>query len=352
MAIASFSLRIQRINLALLAIFCLTAGSAFAQESKPDPKKAPPKPLDSEVVELLTKDNVRLMATYYPSREGKEAVPVIILHDSKTDRNAYHTLALTLQSVGHAVIIPDMRGYGESNKVKQFGGQPDIEIDAKRMPIRGYDLMVGVDLDKVRSFLKDENDQGKLNLNQLCIIGVGDLGCALAINWTVRDWTFQEISAVKQSRDVHALVLVSPEPTFKSLAIPKLITPLAKIEGPNKTSAERLSMFFVVGAGKPGNNVKPNEWRDASSYAETFTRFHPKAEDKQDIKDNQTVFFGEMPTTLQGGDLLSPAMLKTPVQIEGFKPIPLQTMILTFIDWRLVDKAKEFPWSSRKLPGG
>src|SRR5690606_37341174 len=132
--------------------------------------------------------------------------------------------------------------------------------------VQAYDFMVGVDLDKVRSFLKDENDQGKLNLNQLCIIGVGDLGCALAVNWTVRDWTFQEISAVKQSRDVHALVLVSPEPTFKSLVIPKFITPLAKIEGPNKTSAERLSFFVVVGGGKPGETVKPQEWRDAESY--------------------------------------------------------------------------------------
>ena len=348
MTVALFSHRFHLWSLAWLTALSLLAGTVSAQA----PKKAPPKPIEPEVVELLTKDNVRLMATYYASREGKVAVPVVILHDSKTSRDAYHALALTLQSVGHAVIVPDMRGYGESTKVKRFGGQPDAQFDAKRMPVQGYDLMVGVDMDKVRSFLKDRNDEGKLNLNQLCIIGVGDLGCALAVNWTVRDWTFQEISAVKQSRDVHALILISPEPTFKSLVIPKYITPLAKIEGPNKTSAERLSFFFVVGGGKPGEAGSSKEFRDAESYADTVSRFHPTPTKKEEIKADQTVFFGEMPTSLQGGDLLSPAMLRTDVKIEGFKLIPLETMILTFIDWRLVEKISDFPWSSRKLPGG
>lgn len=305
---------------------------------------------EPEQVDLITRDDVRLKATYYPSSLGKEAIPVIILHDSKTDKNAYHALALALQADGEAVLVPDMRGYGESTKIRQQPGTPDKEFDAKKMSSEGYNRMVTTDMEKLKSFLKGKNDDGKLNLNQLCIIGVGDLGCSIAVNWTFGDWNFKDLNNIKQSKDVHALILISPESNFKSLQIPKVLTPLAKIAGPNNLSSERLSFFFIVGAGKPGAAVKPKEWRTVNGFAETVGRFHP-APPKNEIKADKTLFFGEMPTTLQAGDLLSPAMLSTNIQIEGFQPVPLQAMILTFIDWRLREKRVDFQWSSRKIPG-
>jgi pimeloyl-ACP methyl ester carboxylesterase len=330
-----------------LGAFSLGWGENLAQAQEEKEAKEPIKPAP---IELITKDEVRLQATYYPSSEGKDAIPVIILHDAKTDRNAYHALAMALQADGMAVIVPDMRGFGESTKIRQFGGQPDIEFDAKKMGTVGFGRMVTTDMEKIKSFLKDENDAGKLNLNQLCVIAVGDLGCAIAINWTYGDWNFQDLNTIKQSKDVHALILVSPESNFKNLQIPKILTPLAKIQGPNQSSAERLSFFFIVGAGMPGAAVKPKEWRTVKSFADTVARFHPQPP-KNQIKADQTLFFGEMPTSLQAGDLLSPNMLRTPIQIEGFQPVPLQAMILTFIDWRIREKSKEFPWSSRKIPG-
>jgi pimeloyl-ACP methyl ester carboxylesterase len=325
---------------------------AKAAPAKAAPAKAPAKPLEPEQVELITRDDVKLQATYYPSTLGKEAIPVIILHDSKTpSRNAYHTLALALQADGQAVLVPDMRGYGESTKIRQAAGLPDKEFDAKKMGTVAYERMVTNDMEKLKSFLKGQNDDGKLNLNQLCVIGVGDLGCSVAINWTVGDWNFQDLNKIKQSKDVHALILISPETNFKNLQIPKVLTPLAQIQGPAKSSAERLSFFFIVGGGKPGAVVKPKEWRTVKGFADTVERFHPEPP-KNLIKADKTLFFGEMPTTLQSGDLLSPAMLDTPIQIDGFQPVKLQAMILTFIDWRLREKATEFPWSSRKIPGG
>jgi pimeloyl-ACP methyl ester carboxylesterase len=344
----------------------LALGEFPAQAQDPTPPKADPAakeapakegakaPADAnqpEQIELLTKDDIRLKATYYPSTKGKDAIPVIILHDSKTDsRNAYHTLALALQADGEAVLVPDMRGYGESTKIKQGPGIPDKEFDAKKMSSEAYNRMVTTDMEKLKSFLKGKNDDGKLNLNQLCVIGIGDLGSSIAVNWTFGDWNFKDLNTIKQSKDVHALILISPD-NFKNLQIPKILTPLAKIQGPNQLSSERLSFFFVVGAGKPGAVVKPKEWRTVKGFADTVERFHP-APPKNLIKADKTLFFGEMPTTLQAGDLLSPAMLNTPIQIEGFQPVPLQAMILTFIDWRLREKAVDFQWSSRKVPGG
>ena len=148
---------------------------------------------------------------------------------------------------------------------------------------------------------------------------------------------------------MHARILISPD-NFKNLQIPKVLTPLAKIQGPNQLSSEKLSFFFIVGGGKPGVVAKPKEWRTAKGFADTVERFHPDPP-KNLIKDDKTLFFGELPTTLQAGDLVSPAMLNTPIQIEGFQPVPLQAMILTFLDWRLRQKAVDLQWSSRKVPG-
>ena len=368
MAVCAWSIRSAWFSLATLAVLLTglllatpTASAQDAAESdapaageapKESTSKTPPKPLDPEAIELITKDNVRLQSTYYPSRKGKEAIPVLILHDSKTDRNAYHNLALALQADGHAVLVPDLRGYGESIKIRKTGGAPDEEFDGKKMGTVAYERMITIDMEKLKGFLREQNDDGKLNLNQLVVIGVGDLGSAVAANWTMGDWVFPQQINVKQSKDVHALVLISPEPSFKNLQIPKVLTPLAKIAGPNQSSSERLSFFVIVGGGKPGAAGKPKEWRTAKLYADTIGRFHPQPATKEKIKADQTLFFGEMPTSLQAADLLSPAMLNTPVQIDGFQPVPLQAMILTFIDWRIREKAGDFPWSSRRIPGG
>ena len=43
-----------------------------------------------EEVVLTTKDNVRLGATYYPSSLGREAVPIVLLHDYKEGRTVFN----------------------------------------------------------------------------------------------------------------------------------------------------------------------------------------------------------------------------------------------------------------------
>jgi pimeloyl-ACP methyl ester carboxylesterase len=336
----------------------LCAGNASAQEekpaAKPETKPAPkagtktkskiPAP---ENVELLTKDNVRLKATYYAGMNGKETVPIIIVHDSESDRNAFHDLAKSLQAKGHAVIVPDLRGYGGSTLVEVGGGKPDIEIDKKKMQMDAYPNMVGIDMDKVKSFLREKNDQGQLNLNQLVVIGVGDLGSAIAANWTVRDWAFPDLVNQKQGKDVHALILVSPGLVFKNLKVTQLLQALAKIEGPAKQSWERISFMYVVGAGKPGTSSKPTEWRNAKKHYDSAFQFHSEPA-RDDIAADQTLFFAEMPTDLQGAKLLDKNVLRMNAEVERLKPVPLETLIHTFIDWRVSAKAQHYEWSKRR----
>ena len=67
---------------------------------------------------LTTKDGVRLGITYYASDKGREAVPVVLLHDHKESRVVFNGLATALQnpadpdSPSLAVITPDFRGHG------------------------------------------------------------------------------------------------------------------------------------------------------------------------------------------------------------------------------------------------
>src|SRR3990170_7357044 len=72
-----------------------------------------PKPV---VVDLNTKDGLRLVSTYYGQRQGSKAVPIVILHDFKGSRNALSDLAQRFQQTGYAVTVPDLRGHGDSTK--------------------------------------------------------------------------------------------------------------------------------------------------------------------------------------------------------------------------------------------
>ena len=103
----------------------LIAAPAFCQDDKADKKaekkeKEIPKPED---LVLPTADGVQLAVTYYPGPvypgvKDKQIIPVVLLHMWKESRNDYKDLAPYLQRSGFAVIVPDLRGHGESTHVK------------------------------------------------------------------------------------------------------------------------------------------------------------------------------------------------------------------------------------------
>lgn len=93
------------------------------------PKKKLPTP---QAVSLKTRDGVLLAATYLPSPLEKEmqkdAVPVLLLHPFKGSRADFNDLALALQEAGCAVLVPDLRGHGQSTRRINADGK-EVEIE-------------------------------------------------------------------------------------------------------------------------------------------------------------------------------------------------------------------------------
>ncbi|MBQ3351925.1 MAG: hypothetical protein IJG38_16145 [Thermoguttaceae bacterium] len=208
-----------RTLLLLAAAFALVAGLESAAYSQLSPET-----LKGE--DFITSDGVQLVGTYYPSTVGKEAVPVMIIQDLDEDRKTLHPLALALQEQGCAVVTLDVRGQGDSNKyVKKLPGKNDvIEKPIGKLAINKETLrrMVEIDIETFKRFLNRQNNDGKLNVKKLCLVGVGGSGSALATAYANLDCSW---ASQGQGADVRALALVSPR--LKS-GLASMPTPLPK----------------------------------------------------------------------------------------------------------------------------
>jgi pimeloyl-ACP methyl ester carboxylesterase len=282
-----------------VAAWLFVAGSLGAAEEE---KKIPP----PEEVTLNTKDGVKLAATYYPSRVGKNAVPVILLHASKGSRTDFEELALKLQRADHAVIAADLRGHGANRSVG--------------LRTEDYPAMVFEDLEAIKRFLLVKNNAAELNIEKLCLVGV-ELGAVVAVNWAAHDWSWPMLATGKQGQDVKALVLISPEWAYKGL---RLQEPLQQ---PNVRSD--LSIMIVAGEGN-GKSLK-----EAKRLFTVLERFHPIPPTDEGA-DKQTLWLRTPATSLQGTRLLNE------------KSMRVDQMILKFIELRLVRQPIE--WVERRNP--
>ncbi len=155
------------------------AAPAKGAKSADDDKDEIPEPVELKGADLVTKDGVSLAATYYPSNQGKKAVPVVLLHSFKGDRQEFGNLGQDLQNLGYAVLSPDLRFHGGSTT--QNGETVKIEA-MKTIPSSEYVNMYVQDMEAIRSFLLKENDEGKLNLNALAIVGT-EMGASVAVHF-------------------------------------------------------------------------------------------------------------------------------------------------------------------------
>ena len=85
-------------------------------------------------------------------------------------------------------------------------------------------------MEAVRRFLVEKNDLGELNLNKLCLVGVG-LGATVAVNWAARDWSVPPLLVGKQGQDVKALVLVSPQWKYRGIMLQQALRVAALKKG-------------------------------------------------------------------------------------------------------------------------
>ncbi len=309
------------------------ASPAFCQdkaEKKGESKeKEIPKPED---LFLPTADGVQLAVTYYPGPvypgvKDKQIIPVVLLHMWKESRNDYKDLAPYLQKLGYAVIVPDLRGHGESTRVK---GARKEDLNADKMSQQQLPLMATEDMMAVKAFLWERNNAGELNIDKLCIIGA-EMGAAVALNFAAADAVQQEQNHVfgadreyKLGGFVKALVLLSPDRTFRGLPVlPALRHPVVQRE---------IAVLILVGK----QDAKAME--EARQINVLFKRHHPEptGENKADKK---TLFFGPLDTSLQGTKLLDPKF-------------QVPAAIADFIDRRLVksSESRDWGWMERKHP--
>ncbi|MGD0653033.1 MAG: alpha/beta fold hydrolase [Thermoguttaceae bacterium] len=324
------------ILLTILLLFCVSAVNRLAaEENQPAKKTAPagkaaaeelPKPED---VTLQTADSVQLVATYYRGGKGKESIPIVLLHGWKHNRTDYtKDFAPFLQSKGFAVVVPDLRGHGDSTRLKTLYGK-DETLDAVTLAPKQFNLMVYQDLKAVKEFLWEKNNAGELNLDKLCVVGA-EMGASIALEFAWYDAMgydqgSPEYGSLKLGRFVKALVLISPETSFKGIDIRHAVQ--------NPAVRNDISVLILLGNG---DNKALSEAKRVYSI---FERDHPKP-DPEKKADQQTLFFTPLETKLQGANLLTEKNLKT------------EEIINAFLNLRLVksDAAKSWLWKERKLP--
>jgi pimeloyl-ACP methyl ester carboxylesterase len=284
-------------------------------------KKPGPKLPDPEEVSLETRDGMTIKATYYPGTAKKEAAAVIMIHGLEGQRGDYHSLAVSLQGLGHASIAPDLRGHGQSKVQKRPDGTP-VTLEAEKLNKATLEDMI-YDVQACKKFLMEKNNAGELNIEQLCVIGA-DLGAILAVRFAAYDWSLQDLPAYKQGKDVKAVVLLSPVASVKGLTLREGLA--------HPAVQSQISMMFVAGL------KDTKSAGEAKKLNNSLQGHRPKLpEDKEDRLKSQDLFLIQPDVSLSGTKLLTSGT-----------SVPRD--IALFIDLRLVNRKAEFAWQDRTNP--
>ena len=303
-----------RLGLVVASLFWLAPAAAFAQTAAPPAAPADVKLPPPEEASVLTKDGVNIALTYYPGTKGKDTIPVILLHMFKGDRHEMEGLARFLQKQGCAVVAPDLRGHGNS---KLMSGK--VEVDASRMPVAQFANMVLFDMEAIKKFLIEKNNAGMLNVDKLCLVGA-EMGAQVAFNWAAQDWSAIDLPTLKQSKDVKAVVMISPSMSFKSLSLTKALSFMP--------FREEISAFVIAGAEDTASAA------DAKRIKESLERGRPKPTKIEE----KTVFIEDtLKTKLIGSKLL------------GEQSLGVDEVIGQFIQLRLAERP-DCPWKERRAP--
>jgi pimeloyl-ACP methyl ester carboxylesterase len=231
-------------------------------------------------------------------------------------------LAERLQRAGHAVIVPDLRGHGRTTR-RGLAGRPVEMLD--RDAFRAEDFRdMQFDIEAAKSHLLQENNAGELNIDLLCLVGF-DLGAVVGLNWVRYDWSVPPLPTLKQGQDVKAFVLVSPEQSFRGLPLQPALE--------DRVVRGELSAMVIF--GQQQSNAATAGRRIFNTLKRSHREIPTDPGERQRLQD---LFLVELDTSLQGTKVLTSTALKVPERIEEF------------IQWRLVDRADQYPWQDRSLP--
>ena len=322
------------INTLLMAMFVLTPG-IFAQN--PQQTAANPRPKQDERplpppanVSLETKDRVLLKCTYYaaPSNEqtgsGKSVMPFMLVHDWEGSRQDMLPFAEFLQSSGYAVIVPDLRGHGEST------GRVGMTGSLNYKKFRKSDLnSVVMDLERCKKYLVKRNNDGELNVDLLNVVAVGK-SAVFAMDWTIADWSWDNRGPIKQGKDVKSLTLISPQKKVKNIGLSQSI---------------RHPLF----SGRAGDNLPTLVlWSvdddfaadDSDSIYRAMEKGRPdlsKIDDPDKRDEEMTLYKGEIPNSRSSG---------TELMSDNRRNI--WQYIAKFVEFKVGSEKDDHRWQSRE----
>ncbi len=285
-----------------------TAPTTKAPAPPPTAKGAKlPEPKDET---LETRDGLKIKATYYPGTasggsDKKQVVPIIMVHGIDGQRGDFHALAVYLQSLGHASLVPDLRGHGESKLPMGTAGPRDPEKFNRPQ----LEPMVA-DIQACKNYLLDKHREGELNIGKLCVIGA-EFGSTLAIRWAAEDWLPERVHDLYKVRnDVKGLVLLSPQPAYKAVHY-RDVLPIID---------PQVAFLILAGADDTKSDA------EAKKLNKELLVKHPGT------GDDTNLFFDEPPTNLAGTKLLGTSL-------------KVKEMIGMFIEKRLSPSVE---WKERK----
>lgn len=314
----NFSSELRSLSLMVLMVICgsLSCGSlscssiAWAQDKPKQAEKEIPEP---EAIQLVTKKTgLQMNAMYFGSNLKKEAAPIILLHPWEEQGALYYKFAKELQTMGYAVLVPDLRGHGKSI---QAAAARDGKVDITKMGKVDYGFIVAEDMEALKGFLLREHNEGNLNIELLSVIGVGE-GAMFGTLWAVNDWSFPALPGMKQGQDVKALVLISPVMSMKGM----------NAENTLKNPIFRQLSFFLVAGTSSGSS------RNLGRMLKILEKSHTY--DQKNL-DASTLWLAEPDTSLEMAQFVN-------------KQPGLSKAVDNFLSKRVSSYAKQLPWAERK----
>ncbi len=265
---------------------------------------------------LETKDGVQLHCRYYPSSLGASAIPVILIHGWKEQASNMSGLAKYLNSNeggNLAVVVPDLRGHGGSTQqtLKDNPKQAARTLSADKIRRADFDAIVMYDLEAIKTFLIEQHNQRRLNIDMLSVVGT-EMGALAGMYWTTRDWDWPPIRGLRQGQDVKALVLISPLNSFKGVST---LMPL-------KHAALKSRVAVQLIYGKNGSGI--------GGTARRITSILEKNRDRALPLDDQA-----LNTTLQGTSLI------------GEDALRVDQLVAHFLKQCVAVHKDDFPWKAR-----
>ena len=300
----------ERLVFVLFIVF-LTSATAM-QSAAQNTQKRPGPPQTIAENQLISydgpADGIRLAATFYPGYADKETIPIILLHDWKGSRKDFEPLLKKLMPLGYAIMIPDLRGHGESTtrlvRDPRSGRIRELSFTTDDFNASQFSKMISKDMSAIRRFLVAQNNEGKLNLNRLILIGAGT-GGNVAMEWSIVDWSNTNYSqaGMKNSRDTKAVVMLSPY-----LQAPGFNTSQSMI---NPILTSKLPIEVLVGQG--------DETR-LEACDKLVKAFRRNKSPNEDDPMSERVWMIKVNTKKQGTDLLAydPSKLDVPDVINQF----------------------------------